>query len=243
MAVEPGRAAEQKNYGASAVSAEQKKQEYGKFIVLEGISGSGKDTQSLLLASYLRKLDIFNEVLLTAEPTRSQYGSKVRELMSEHKRKGEDPRAHAGEYLELFIQDRLEHLEYKIEPMLRQGVHVISARYYHSTIVHQQSDSLPAEEIVAMHEKAKVRRPDLTVILDLTAHRAMGRIIGSQEKGERKEKGIHETQQRLTPIRERYLELPRLLPEEKIIIVPGIMPSPDDVFNFYKPAIDRLLGR
>ncbi len=82
-----------------------------------------------------------------------------------------------------------------------------------------------------------MRRPDLTIILDITEHRAMGRL------SERKDKGIHETQQRLKLVRERYLELPRLLPEENIIIVPGIMPSPDDVFNFYKPAIDRLLGR
>ncbi len=222
MAIEQERAAEQENYG--------------KFIVFEGISGSGKDTQSQRLAGYLRKLDIFNEVLLTAEPTRSRYGSKVRELMSEHKRKEEDPRTHAGEYLELFIQDRLEHLEYKIKPMLRQGVHVISARYYHSTIVHQQNDSLPAEEIIAMHEKAKVRRPDLTMILDITEHRAMGRL------SERKDKGIHETQQRLKPARERYLELAKLLPDEKIIIVHGMM-SPEDVFNFYKPEIDRLFGR
>ena len=42
----------------------------GKFIVFEGIDGSGKSTQIDYLAKHLRWKDKYNEVLLAREPTR-----------------------------------------------------------------------------------------------------------------------------------------------------------------------------
>ncbi len=56
---------------------------YGKFIVLEGIDGSGTTTQAQRLANYLFEKDKRNAVLLTREPTKlSPYGIELRRRLA-----------------------------------------------------------------------------------------------------------------------------------------------------------------
>jgi len=52
----------------------------GKFIVFEGLDGSGQSTQSKLLAEFLKKKKY--KVLLTKEPTpNSEAGKKIRKIL------------------------------------------------------------------------------------------------------------------------------------------------------------------
>ena len=70
----------------------------GLFVVFEGTDGTGKSTQLLLLAEYLRSCNI--EPVVTREPTNGQYGKKIRELYSNRAQ-------HSPEReLELFLLDR-----------------------------------------------------------------------------------------------------------------------------------------
>lgn len=206
----------------------------GKFIVFEGVSGSGKGTQARRTAQHLQSLDEFAGILITPEPTGSKYGQEVRTLMKQHREQGEDPEKHAQKYLDLFLQDRVQHQEL-INYNLRHGVQVIGVRYYHSTIVHQQCSSLPVEEIIQRHREAGIRKPDLTIILDLNPERALSRLT------DRDEKGVYETSGRLRNSRERYLHLPQLLPDENIIIV-NSLGSVDAVFEYYRLAVEKVLG-
>ncbi len=206
----------------------------GKFIVFEGVSGSGKGTQARRTAQHLQSLDEYADILITPEPTGSEYGQKVRALMKQHREQGENPEKYADKYLNLFLQDRIQHQEL-INYNLSHGVQVIGARYYHSTIVHQQSLALSAEEIVRKHREAGIRTPDLTIILDIREGRALERLTA------REEKGIYETASRLRNSRERYLQLPQLLPDEKIIIVPALG-SVDAVFEYYRQAVEQIIG-
>lgn len=206
----------------------------GKFIVFEGISGSGKKTQARRTIQHLQSIDEYVNVLITPEPTESKYGQEVRALMKRHREQGQDPEKYAHKYLGLFLQDRLHHQEL-INYNLHHGVHVVGIRYYHSAIVHQQSPALIAEEIVRKHREAGIRRPDLTIILDLNPERALSRLTASQEKG------VYETSSRLRNSREKYLALPQLLPHEKIVVANSLT-SVNDVFEYYRHAVEDVIG-
>ena len=206
----------------------------GKFIVVEGVSGSGKGMQARRIAQHLQSLDEYADILITPEPTRSTYGQEARALMERHREQGEDPEKYANQHLDLFLLDRLAHQEL-INYNLNHGVQVIGVRYYHSTIVHQQSPALTAEEIVRKHREAGIRKPDLTVVFDLNPERALSRLTT------RDKKGVYETSDRLRNSRERYLTLPQLLPDEKIITVNSLT-SVDDVFEYYRHAVEKVIG-
>ena len=73
----------------------------GKFIVIEGLDGSGKTTQLHALAANLRSLG--RSVAETAEPTTSTTGGLARDALS-----GFTPRTGA-EIAALFMADRVAH--------------------------------------------------------------------------------------------------------------------------------------
>lgn len=95
----------------------------GKFIVFEGLDGSGQSTQSGLLRDFLIKKGY--KVLLTKEPTlNSKFGKKIKRVLNKKER------VSAKKLQELFTQDRKEHLEKTIIPALKKGEIVISDRYF-----------------------------------------------------------------------------------------------------------------
>ena len=91
----------------------------GKFIVFEGLDGSGQSTQSKLLAGFLKKKHY--KVLLTKEPTPdSEAGKKIRKILD--KKLKVKPAA----FQKLYAKDRKEHLGKEIVPALKKGKIVIS---------------------------------------------------------------------------------------------------------------------
>lgn len=102
----------------------------GKFIVLEGIDGSGKTTQAGLIADFLRSRG--KTVLLTKEPSmETEASARIKEVI-EDKTKTLLPQ----ELQALFIQDRKEHVQNVIEPALAKRDWVICDRYIFSTIAY-----------------------------------------------------------------------------------------------------------
>lgn len=98
----------------------------GRFIVFDGLDGSGLSTQSELLFSYLKGRD--KEVVLTKEPTNSLVGGLVNAHLE-----GNWQSSDVCLQL-LFSADRAFHLDKEIEPLLKKGVHVICDRYAFSTV-------------------------------------------------------------------------------------------------------------
>ncbi len=105
----------------------------GKFIVIEGLDGSGQSTQAekirdfLSLSEYQKK---FNHagVYLTKEPTSSLIGGLIRSQLAKEW-------TSSPQCLQLlFCADRAYHLEKEIIPLLKKGVFVICDRYFFSTI-------------------------------------------------------------------------------------------------------------
>ena len=86
----------------------------GKFIVFEGLDGSGQTTQVKFLESYLARNGY--RVVSTKEPTQeSEAGKEIKEILNHKKR------ISASRLQELFAQDRREHLEGFIIPALKEG--------------------------------------------------------------------------------------------------------------------------
>ncbi|MAF23206.1 MAG: dTMP kinase [Roseibacillus sp.] len=138
----------------------------GLLIVLEGIDGTGKSTQTRLLAEALREQG-FN-VTHSREPTDGIYGRKLRESAT-------TGRLSAEEELDLFHKDRREHVERLILPALKAGDIVVLDRYYFSTMAYQGIRGFDPQEIRRTNEEF-APRPDLLLLLELSLDTAMARI-------------------------------------------------------------------
>lgn len=138
----------------------------GIFIVIEGIDGTGKSTQSKRLAEWFRSRG--REVVLSREPTDGPWGKKLRESAT-------TGRLSAEEELECFLNDRREHVELSIKPALAEGKVVILDRYYFSMMAYQGARGFDPAEIRRRNE-VFAPQPDLLLILDLSVESAHGRI-------------------------------------------------------------------
>ncbi len=144
----------------------------GLLIAFEGIDGTGKSTQIRLLADYLRRQGC--EVIETREPTDGPYGLKIRQLYMNRKN------CTPEEELELFIQDRRQHVDEVIGPALAQGKIVLTDRYYFSTAAYQGAAGMDPDLIFRAHDFAP--RPDLVVLLVMEPEKSVQRI--EQLRGE-----------------------------------------------------------
>jgi dTMP kinase len=135
--------------------------ERGKFIVIEGGDGAGKDTQIELL-----KKD-FPDFVYTREPGGTALGKVLREMVL-HKSYGELPFLTEAF---LFLADRAQHANEIIEPSLALGKTVIANRSWISMMAYQvygreQFDLQPvvAEAVQRIYRNCPI---DLAVILDV----------------------------------------------------------------------------
>jgi dTMP kinase len=139
---------------------------YGLFIVIEGIDGTGKSTQVKRLGDWFESHG--REVVLSREPTAGPWGSKVRESAA-------SGRLSAAEELQCFLNDRAEHVRELIRPALAAGKVVILDRYYFSTMAYQGARGFDPVEIRRRNEEfAPV--PDRLLIMDLDVDTALERI-------------------------------------------------------------------
>ncbi len=100
--------------------------EKGKFIVFEGLDGSGQSTQAERLTQFLSGMG--KKTHLTKEPTNNLIGGLIRgQLKGEWKS--------SPECLQLlFTADRAHHLEKEVMPLIEKGIWVVCDRYFFSTI-------------------------------------------------------------------------------------------------------------
>ncbi|MDO4562375.1 MAG: dTMP kinase [Clostridia bacterium] len=129
----------------------------GRFIVFEGLDGSGKSTQILRLASKLGREKVF----LTAEPTETAIGGTIREALSGSLKKT------PFEMAALFLADRISH-NILIGKHLENGRDVICDRYYYSSFAYQ---GLECDLSWVMHMNlgcSAIRRPDVCFFMDVS---------------------------------------------------------------------------
>ncbi|RJQ22505.1 dTMP kinase [Candidatus Woesearchaeota archaeon] len=183
----------------------------GLFVVIEGISGSGKGTQVFHAARHLFNKGKYENVLVTREPSDSDAGKKTREQRAADKAAGIHPRQNAQLYAQLYVDDRFEHCRDVVSPALQRGQHVVSDRYAPSTYVVQEYMGVPFSDLAQMHTREGILVPDLTLILDVPAGVSMERIRARGESP-----SSLENVETLEDLRERYLRLRDRLPNERI---------------------------
>jgi dTMP kinase len=134
----------------------------GLFITFEGIEGSGKSTQILLLEQRLRSLG--RKVRLVREPGGTPIGEEIRHTLKHSKANA----AMTGETeLLLMNASRAQLVRELIRPALAAGEIVLCDRFYHSTIAYQgygrQLDLKQVEVIIDV--AVGDTRPDITLLL------------------------------------------------------------------------------
>lgn len=177
----------------------------GKFIVFEGLDGSGQSTQAGLLRDFLVKKGY--QVVLTKEPTLdSKVGKRIRQILN--KKEKISPK----KLQELFAQDRKEHLEKVIIPALKKGKIVISDRYFFSSFAYGAADGLSLKQLIRLNENFLI--PDLTFILRVAPEVCIERI-----KKRDKEITLFEKKSKLKKVWPFYQTIPKKF--KNVIIING----------------------
>jgi dTMP kinase len=140
----------------------------GRFIVLEGIDGSGTTTQAARLVASLRASG--HAVVNTREPSDGPIGVVLRQALT-RRLVGLSDRVLAL----LFAADRLDHLASVVEPALAEGKVVVSDRYVLSSLAYQGM-RMPLGWVETLN--AAARPADLTLYLDVDAGTAARRRQG-----------------------------------------------------------------
>ena len=140
------------------------------FISFEGIEGSGKSTQSKLLAAHLRSKG--HNVIETAEPGGTRIGNKIRKLLLEPKNHM-DPLAE----LLLYYSARAQHVREIIYPSLLRNAIVITDRFTDSTVAYQgYARGIDLSVIDTLNEiVVPDMKPYLTILLDMDVEEGLRR--------------------------------------------------------------------
>jgi dTMP kinase len=188
----------------------------GKFIVLEGIELNGKDTHTAALSKHFFFKNKEHSVILTREPTKlTEEGRLLRKMLLNMKQ----PQKENEKLFDLYLADRRKHVEGLIIPALKFGSTVISDRFKHSTIAYEGALGIPIERIINAHKG--IIAPDLTIILDITIDEFKRRFAESAATHSE----VFDTNVELmTKIREVYMRMPELLPDENIKFISSMEP-------------------
>lgn len=158
-------------------------------IVLEGPEGAGKSTQIKRLAAHLAKAG--HQVVSLREPGGTPLGDEIRTKVL---KSAIDITPAAESFL--FMASRAQIVEREIKPALAAGKTVLLDRFFLSTYAYQAAGrGLPLDQIVAANRLAIADlRPDLTVILQLSAAEGMARAEkrSTKDRIERAEDDFHE---------------------------------------------------
>lgn len=204
----------------------------GKFIVIEGVDGCGKSTQSSLLTDYLRNCG--RKVHHTTEPTETGLGGMVRDALS-----GEYPRTRE-ELAAMFASDRVAHNQSKtngITMHLDEGTDVVCDRYYYSSLAYQGVDG-PMEWVAGMNLGCPViEKPDLCIFIDLDPEKCLEHIRAGRSHFEIFEKDAA----MIADTRRRYKAVFEYLGDSENIVVIDGGRTIEEVFDDIKAAVQKIL--
>lgn len=163
----------------------------GKFITFEGGEGTGKSTQTHLLADYLRGQNV--PVVVTREPGGSDGAELIRALLVS----GDTTRWNAMSEVLLLYAARVDHWEKVIKPALEAGKWVVCDRFVDSTMAYQgygRGVSLPF--LLQLHDQVLGQCwPDYTFVFDLCPKIGIQRSLDrhtSENRFEKMDLSFHE---------------------------------------------------
>ena len=149
----------------------------GKFIVVEGIDGSGKTTQINQLSKWLISSDLIpkkNQLVITREPGGTELGKSIRSLLLDISRENNPD---SITELLLYAADRAQHVNEIIRPSLNKGDWVISDRFCGSTLAYQGYGRKLDMKLIKDLETIATQgiSPDITFLLDIPVEESLKR--------------------------------------------------------------------
>jgi len=197
-----------------------------KYIAIEGIDGSGKTTIANLLYNELSKK--YNKIILMKEPYDKDLSKKIKEIILKEHEKNLD----YGYLLALlFTADRsIKNIDLK--KYLNDGYIIISDRSIYSSFSYQiLYEGIDIEWLKCISKY--IIKPDITFVLDIDPKIAMERI---NSRG--KSITSYENIEFLKKVRENFLRLKEIFPEDNIIYING-EEKPEDILNKILNIIER----
>ncbi len=139
-----------------------------KYIVIEGLEGSGKTTARNLVVETLKSLGV-TDLVFTREPGGTPLAEKLRSLVLDLKAVGDEVINEKAELL-MFYAARVQLVETVIKPALTRGAWVIGDRHDLSTQAYQGGGrGIDAGLLKSLRDAVLGDfHPDLTLYLDVT---------------------------------------------------------------------------
>ena len=180
------------------------------FITFEGIDGVGKSTQIDLVQTWLESKGL--DYIRSFEPGGTELGQEIRHLLL-HRKGDVSARSEAL----LYAADRAHHVATKIKPALEAGKVVLGDRYFDSSVAYQgAARELDLSEVREISLWAIDRLlPDVTILLDLDAEKAMQRRSQTGTGPDRLEQEKVDFFERA---REAYLTLAKNEPDRFVVL-------------------------
>ena len=170
------------------------------FIVFEGIDSSGKSTQAKLLKDYW--LAWGEQAIISSEPSNGIIGNLIRQALKQRIIFSRDPDLFDEQMAYLFAADRHDHLYNDLDgvfKLIQDNYHVISTRYYFSSLAYNCDTVEQFELIKKLNDRFP--NPDITVYIDIPIEVSLERLQ------ERSLQEIYETKTKLTKVRTQYQQI------------------------------------
>lgn len=149
-----------------------------KFLVFEGLDGSGKSSLMMALERELQERNI--SFYRTREPGGTPLGDEIRNMILRKEGPAPMPRAE----LLLYEASRAQHVDQVIRPKLASGMWVLCDRFAASSVAFQGGGREISEtDVIALNDFATGGlKPDLTILLDLSVEESRRRRQGRGEQ-------------------------------------------------------------
>ena len=206
----------------------------GKLIVFEGGEGVGKTTQQKFLKPYLENKGY--DVVVTREPGGTKLSEKLRKILLY----GNNINICDLSELLMFEASRAQYTHEILKPNLEQGKLLLTDRFYYSSIAYQGYGRNIDIDLIKRINSAATQgiKPDLAIILDLPIEIGIERA--AEVTGKELDRFEEEEMDFLERVRQGYLDLPKLLPDENIKIIDGNS-SKEKIFENVKYEVNKIL--
>jgi dTMP kinase len=199
----------------------------GRFIVFEGLDGSGSSTQSSLLAARLMRSGL--RVTSTAEPSSGPVGQLIRLSFSGRVVLPEERSVRDAHFAYLFAADRFDHLYNPTNGVLKDlaaGIDVVCTRYLFSSLAY--NGETPEEEALIRRLNADFPMPDALIYLRGTVE------LSARRLSSRTNLETYENREKLAAVQRNYDRILDTYTGRKLIVDATLSRNAisDQVFDF-----------
>ena len=201
-----------------------------KFIVFEGMDGTGKSTIAKRTEKWLNETN--QKVLYTKEPGGSPIGNKIRDIVLYNTSCNE-----LTDIL-LFMVQRNEHIYRTIKPNLEKDTIVLCDRYIFSSLVYQGLMDGKFDYVYDLHKQLDlIFEPDLLLIFKADPNVTIKRL----SNGDKFE--MHDSEY-FNKVQKHYLEdIPKIVSDKCSVQIIDANEDEDNVFDQVKKKITYILSK